>query len=252
MTIRALIVDDEPLARRRIRQLLAGAPDVEVVGDCEDGAEAIHAIRSRRPDLVFLDVQMPPPDGFGVIEAVGVEAMPVVIFVTAHDEHALRAFDVHALDYLLKPFDRERFLQAVARARTAIAKGLGQSWQDELRALIATTRAPAPHTDRLVVRSTGRLTMVRVDAIHWIQAEGNYVRLHVDKGSHLLRDTIASLESRLHPGRFRRIHRSTIVNLDRIQDLRPALRGDYVVTLVDGRRLTLSRTYRDRLPELFA
>jgi two-component system LytT family response regulator len=261
MTIRTLIVDDEPLARRRLRQLLRAAGDIDIVAECGNGADAIAAIRATDPHLVFLDVQMPAPDGFGVVSAIGPDRMPVVVFVTAHDQYALRAFDAQALDYLLKPFDRERFERTLNRARAAVAQARPAALSAQLIALLEQHRlstsaaapalAPAPADTHIVVRSTGRIAMVRVEEIDWIEAESNYARLHVGRESHLIRESMAALAARLAPARFRRIHRSTIVNLDRIKELQPSFRGDYVVILRDGTRLTLSRNYREELPELF-
>jgi two-component system LytT family response regulator len=282
VNIRALIVDDEPLARRRLRQLLREAGDVEVVGECGNGADAIDAIRATAPDLVFLDIQMPAPDGFGVVEAIGPERMPIVIFVTAYDRYALRAFDAQALDYLLKPFDRERFTRTLTRARAAVAQARPAALTAQLIAWLqahqrdvgagptsepasapafapasgpgsAAVAAPAPAVapDHLVSRSTGRLALVRTADIDWISADSNYACLHVGRESHLVRESLATLAVRLAPARFRRIHRSTIVNLDRVKELQPGFRGDYVVVLRDGTRLTLSRSHRRELPELF-
>jgi two-component system LytT family response regulator len=249
-SLRALIVDDEPLARERVRTLLAAEPDVVVAGECGSGGEAVAAILMDRPDLVFLDVQMPELDGFGVLERVreaGAE-LPAVVFVTAYDAHALRAFEVHALDYLLKPFDRERFTRALARAREALARREADGLDERLATLLA-ARSARPYATRLAVKSGGRVRLVKAEEVDWIEAASNYVRLHVGGERHLLRETMAALEARLDPERFVRIHRSTIVNLDRVRELEPYFHGDYVVKLHDGRRLTLSRTYRERLEE---
>lgn len=248
-TIRALIVDDEPLARERVTTLLAQEPDVEVVGECRDGREAVAAIRQLDPDLVFLDIQMPGADGFDVIQAVGPEKMPLVIFVTAYDQHALRAFEVRALDYLLKPFDRERFRDALARARGQIEGRESGDLGRRLLALVQEIRPGPPRADRLVVKSGGRLFFLRTDEIDWIEASGNYVRVHVGAESHLLRETMASLEAKLDQDRFLRIHRSRIVNLERVKEMQPWLNGEYVVILTTGVRLTLSRGYREKLQE---
>jgi two-component system LytT family response regulator len=250
-TLKTLIVDDEPLARERVSTLLQGEDGIEVVGECRDGLEAIAAIQQLQPDLVFLDVQMPGADGFQVIQAVGAEKMPMVIFVTAYDQHALRAFEVRALDYLLKPFDRDRFHEALGRARTHVDQ---QETGDLGRRLLALVkdrdlRPSAPKTDRLVVKSGGRLFFLRTDEIDWIEAAGNYARLHVGTEAHLIRETMQSLESRLDPERFFRIHRSRIANMERIQELQPWFNGEYVVILRNGTRLTLSRGYREKLQE---
>ncbi|MEW6210401.1 MAG: LytTR family DNA-binding domain-containing protein [Acidobacteriota bacterium] len=247
--IKILIVDDEPLARERIRALLSSHPDVEIVGECATGIEAIEAILRLGPDLVFLDVQMPDLDGLGVIEQVGVTDMPTVIFVTAYDTYALRAFDVNALDYLLKPFDRERFETALSRARAQIRQKKSGALNQKLLALIADIRTEPARIDRLVIKSGGRVFFIRTDEIDWIEAAGNYVRLHTATGEHLHRETMSNLEARLDPKKFMRIHRSVIVNCERIKELHPLFHGEYEVTLEDGTRLTLSRSYRDRLQE---
>jgi two-component system LytT family response regulator len=248
--IKILIVDDEPLARERIRSLLSVHADIEIIGECATGAEAVSSIARLDPDLVFLDVQMPDLDGFGVIESIGAAAMPTVIFVTAYDKYALRAFDVNALDYLLKPFDRERFETAVSRAREQIKQKKSGALNQRLLALIADIRAEPIRTDRLAIKSAGRVFFIRTDEIDWIEAAGNYVRLHTVAGEHLYRETMSNLEARLDAKKFLRIHRSVIVNVERIKELHPLFHGEYTVTLHDGTRLTLSRSYRDRLQEL--
>jgi two-component system LytT family response regulator len=250
MAIRALIVDDEPPGRARLRDLLAAEADVEVVGECADGTEAVTAVRDLRPDLLFLDVQMPGLDGFGVLEALGRECPPAVIFVTAHDRYALRAFDVHALDYLLKPFDRQRFQKALGRARTQLAGAGGPAARERLLALLEEVRPAPKPLERLALKTAGRITFLKADEIDWIEAAGNYVRLHAGGEAHLLRETMSRLEGRLDAARFVRIHRSTIVQLDRIRELQPWFHGDYRVRLRDGTELTLSRGYRPKLQEL--
>jgi two-component system LytT family response regulator len=250
--IRTLVIDDEPLARERLTSLLGLEGDIEVIGQCRDGEEAVGAIMDSSPDLVFLDVQMPGLTGFEVIEAVGTEKMPLVIFVTAYDQHALKAFQVRALDYLLKPFDRERFQEALQRARTQIQRAETGDLGRRLLALVKDLRRDQPKTDRLVVKSGGRLFFLRTDEIDWIEAAGNYVRLHVGNTSHLLRETMNAIESRLDPEKFFRIHRSRIVNMERIQEMQPWLNGEYAVLLRTGTRLTLSRGYREKLQDRLA
>ena len=245
MPLRALIVDDEDLARQRIRHLLQKEPDVEVVGECAHGVEAVRAIESLSPDLVFLDIQMPELDGFGVIEAVGADRMPATLFVTAFDQHALRAFEVHALDYLLKPFDPERFSAALDRVRRWCATG----GRPDLSGLLEGLRRERPWLDRILVRQGDRHVLLRCGHIQWIEAEDNYVRLHVEGTSFLLRQTMAGILQRLDPAQFRRIHRSAIVNLDFIRELQPWTSGDHLVLMKDGTKLTLSRTYRDQFGE---
>jgi two-component system, LytTR family, response regulator len=247
--LRTVIVDDEPLARERLASLLSAEQDIEVIAQCRDGEEAVTAIDQHSPDLVFLDVQMPGLNGFEVIDAVGPDKMPLVIFVTAYDQHALRAFQVRALDYLLKPFDRERFTEALQRARTHIQRDETGDLGRRLLALVKDLRRDQPKTDRLVVKSGGRLFFLRTDEIDWVEAAGNYVRLHVGQTSHLLRETMNAIEGRLDPEKFFRIHRSRIVNMERIQEMQPWLNGEYAVVLRTGTRLTLSRGYREKLQE---
>jgi two-component system LytT family response regulator len=247
--MRTLIVDDEPLARERLAALLSNEQDVLIVAQCRDGEEAVTAIVDHEPDLVFLDVQMPQMNGFEVIEAVGGERMPLVIFVTAYDQHALRAFQVRALDYLLKPFDRERFNEALERARRQVEREETGDLGRRLLALVKDLRRDQPRAERLVVKSGGRLFFLRADEIDWVEAAGNYVRLHVGTTSHLLRETMNAIEGRLDPEKFFRIHRSRIVNMERIQELQPWLNGEYAVLLRTGTRLTLSRGYREKLQD---
>jgi two-component system, LytTR family, response regulator len=247
--LRTMIVDDEPLARERLASLLSAEQDIEVIGQCRDGEEAVLGIQQHKPDLVFMDVQMPALNGFEVIDAVGSEHMPLVIFVTAYDQHALRAFQVRALDYLLKPFDRERFSEALQRARKQIEREETGDLGRRLLALVKDLRKDQPRAERLVVKSGGRLFFLRADEIDWIEAAGNYVRLHVGNTSHLLRETMNAIEGRLDPEKFFRIHRSRIVNMERIQELQPWLNGEYSVLLRTGTRLTLSRGYREKLQD---
>jgi two-component system, LytTR family, response regulator len=251
VAIRVLIVDDEPLARQRLRALLEAEPDVEVVGEAADGREAVEALRKHKPDLVFLDVCIPELDGFGVLEAITEEPRPGVIFVTAYDRYALRAFEVHALDYLLKPFDRERFQKALQRAREEVGRVKTEEVSEQLRALLETAQTSRKYLDRVVVKAGGRVFFLRVEEIDWIEAAGNYLKLHCGREAHLLRETMGNLEARLDPARFLRIHRSTMVNIERIQELQPWFHGDYAVLLRDGTRLTLSRSYRQKLQDLF-
>jgi two-component system LytT family response regulator len=244
MTIRALIIDDEPLARRRLRTLLTSEADIEVVGECDDGASAIVETRRLMPDLLFLDIQMPGLDGFDVLEALGPATSPAVIFVTAHDDYALRAFDVHAVDYLLKPFDRSRLRQALSRVR-AMRVDVTEVGR-RLLALVADVRA-SRSLERLVVKSRGRVYFVRVEEIDWIQTAGHYLVLHVAGQEHLIRETFKTLEQRLDPDRFIRVHRSIIVNIDRVSQLAPTFHGEYELELRDGTRLASGRGYSERL-----
>jgi two-component system LytT family response regulator len=249
-TVRTLIVDDEPLSRERLRTLLADEADVEVVGECGDGCQAVVAIEELKPDLVFLDVQVPNLDGFRILESVGAERIPAVVFVTAFDHYALRAFDVRAVDYVLKPFGRERLQKALAHARTQITREKSTDISGQLVALLEEIRPQKSYLKRIMVKSSGRLYFLRTADIDWVEASGNYVRLHVGPESHLVRETMNALEAKLDPERFIRIHRSTIVNIERIKELQPWFHGDYVVILRDERQLTLSSSYRDKLDEL--
>lgn len=252
MEIRALVVDDQPVARERVISLLATEPDVEVVGTAASGIEAVDAVKRLSPDLVFLDLQMPELDGLGVVETIGPERMPLTIFVTAYDRYAIRAFEVHALDYLLKPFGRGRLQQAVARARQQLEQNRAGVLAERLAAMFDELKAPARQGPRLIMRDGGRVTFVEIDRIDWVEAEGNYVRLHAGAQSHLIRETMANLLGQLGEQRFFRIHRSRIVNIDRIKELRLASGGDYDVILSDGTRLALSRLYKDALQEKLA
>ncbi len=247
--IRTMVVDDEPVARERIVGLLQQEKDIELVGECADGAQAVSAIQAQHPDLVFLDVQMPVCDGFGVIQQVGAERMPPVVFVTAYDEYALKAFEVHAIDYLLKPFGRDRFQQTLQHAREHLERRRAGDLGRRLLALVHDLKPEPQKLDRLVVKSGGRVFFLRTDELDWIEAAGNYVRLHLGEDAHLFRETMNNMEGRLDGRRFVRIHRSRIVNTDRIKELQPWFNGEYVVVLQNGTRLTLSRGYREKLQE---
>ncbi len=244
VALRVLIVDDEPPARDKLREVLGQMPGVEIVGEAGDGLTAAQAIQDVRPDLVFLDVRMPELDGFGVLAALPAEALPLVVFVTAFDTFAVRAFDVHAVDYVLKPFDRERLAESVTRARERL--GAARSRDREQRMLeLMTELAPRQRPlERVLVKSGTRFEFVRLADIDWIEAAGNYVTLHAGARAPLLRHTLNGLERQLDPERFRRIHRSVIVNLDRIKDIRALANGEYCARLADGTELRVSRSYR--------
>jgi two-component system LytT family response regulator len=246
--IRTLIVDDELLARDRMRQLLQTEAEIEIIGECSDGRTAVTTIQEQSPDLVFLDVQMPELDGFGVAEAVGAGTKPVIVFVTAHDKFALRAFEVHAVDYLLKPFDRERFQKALRRAVERVKQSEGSAIVERQAALIAELKSPKT-PERLAVKSGGSVVWVRLDEIDWIGSADNYAELHVGAKSHLLRETLGALESRLDPEKFVRISRSIIVNVQRVKELHRLFYGGYELVLQDGTKLTSSRRYRDKLKQ---
>jgi two-component system LytT family response regulator len=248
--IRTLIVDDEPLAREGVRMLIEDDAEIEVVGECANGHQAISAFTERKPDLVFLDVQMPEMTGFEVLEAVSGERLPVVIFVTAYDKYALRAFEVHALDYLLKPFTRERFHAALERAKAQIRRRTDHELNRTLRSLLEDMRQDKHYLERLVIKTDGRIFFLDVEEIDWIEAAENYVRLHAGRESHLVHGTMNKLASRLNPAQFLRIHRSTIVNLKKIKQLEPLFHGEYVVTLQDGTQLSSGRSYRQQLQSL--
>jgi two-component system LytT family response regulator len=254
-TLSACIVDDEELARRGVRSRLSSHDDVEVAAECASGREAVEALRQREFDLVFLDVQMPGLDGFDVIEAVGPEVMPVTIFVTAYDEYALRAFDVHALDYLLKPLDEERFAEALDHARSRIAEQEAGQFGERLAALVSGPEPEAAEegpTDRFVVKSGGRVTFVKAEDVQWVEAAGDYVQLHTAEKTHLLRKTMKEMEAALDPDQFLRIHRSTIINVDFLREMRPyGSNNEYTVVLKDGTKRKLSRTYRDEVDAFF-
>jgi two-component system LytT family response regulator len=254
--LRAVIVDDEPAARRGVRLLLERDGAVEVAGEASTGIEALEVIRRERPDLVFLDVQMPGADGFAVIRGLDPATAPAVIFVTAYDEHALRAFEVSAVDYLLKPYEDARFYAALRRAREEIRRRQADSVNARLSQLLdylqRTEKAAPPKADesgaeRILVKSSGEILFLKPDEIDWIEAEGDYVKFHVAGRSHLMRETMVRLEARLDPKRFVRIHRSTIVNLDRLRKLSPSFLGEYAVILHDGTKLKLSRGYHERI-----
>jgi len=256
--LRVVVVDDEPLARTGMRDLLARDPELEVVAQCADGREAVRAIGALRPDLVLLDVQMPEMDGFEVLREIGAERMPLVVFVTAYDRFALRAFDVAAVDYLLKPFDDERFQRAVDRAKHAVRNAEVGELGRRLAGLLERggaeppPEAPATYASRLMVKNTGRTVFVRVEEVDWIEADDYYAKLHVGEKTHLLRESMGSLESRLDPLRFFRVHRSAIVNLDRVREVQFLFRGEHVVILHDGTRLKLTRSRLEKLEATLA
>ena len=250
MKLRVLIADDEPLARERLQKLLATEPDITLVGQCTNGREAVAAIEEHAPDLVFLDVQMPELDGFGVLTETDPARMPVVVFVTAHDQFALKAFEVHAVDFLLKPFDKERFQTALKRAKERIAQKRPGELDQRLAALIAELKPDTKAPERIAIKSSGRVLFVKTNDIDWIEAADNYVNLHVGNESHLHRETLTALAERLPPQKFARISRSTIVNVDRIKELQPLFHGEYAVILRNGKTLTLSRTYREVVDQL--
>jgi two-component system LytT family response regulator len=247
VTARVLVVDDEAVARRRMRRYLAADGDVVVVGECGDGASAVDAIRRLKPDIVLLDVQMPELDGFAVLHALRPPELPAIVFVTAFDRYAVRAFDLHAIDYLLKPFSRDRFDLALARAKARIAS---RARDKRLASLIEHLRTTSSHPTRVAVPSAHRLVMLDWVDVDWIEAADNYVKLHVGRTEYLLRRTLTSLEQQLDATQFVRVHRSAIVQVDRIVELRPESHGDSTLRLRGGHSLTLSRTFRERVERL--
>jgi two-component system LytT family response regulator len=249
-----MVIDDEPAARRGVKLLLSQESDIDVIGEAGDGDTAVKLIKKHKPDIVFLDIQMPGADGFAVLKRLEANERPVVIFVTAYNEHALKAFEVHAIDYLLKPFDDERFKDALTRARDAVRSRATMVLNAKVDQLIAQFEEGAANdaeaggfSDRIMVKSSGEIFFLKPSEIDWIEAEGDYMKFHVGGKSHLMRETMARLEARLDPKRFVRIHRSTIVNLDSVRKLSPSFVGEYAVVLGDGTKLKLSRGYQDRL-----
>ena len=247
--IRALVIDDEPLARDMIREMLESDPHVEIIAECANGREAVAAIKSLSPDLIFLDIQMPELGGFEVLESLDSGSAPYVIFATAYDQYAVRAFEVHAFDYLLKPFDQERFDVAWQRARKQIELDRSGQRDQHILELLEELKAGPRYLERLVIKTGGRVFFLNVEDVHCIEAEGNYVRVY-DSGKHyLLRETISGLEEQLDPKQFLRIHRSAIVKIDKIKELQPWFHGEYRIILTNGKQLTLSRNYRANLQE---
>ena len=252
--IRTLIVDDEPLARRNLRLMLEKDPQIEIIDECRNGREAVKAVNNLAPDLIFLDIQMPEMDGFEVIANVGAERIHAIIFVTAFDQYALKAFEVHALDYLLKPFDDTRFKKALQQAKFQIEQQEINKISKKLLALLEDRESKREHSPRqttyltrLMIKLVNRVVLLKVSEIDWIEADGNYAKLHVGRKAHLLREKMHDLEAQLDPQNFVRIHRSIIVNLERIKELHPHFNGDYIVVLEDGVQLKLSRSRREQL-----
>jgi two-component system LytT family response regulator len=250
MALTALLVDDEPLAREGMRILLSRDPEIAAIHEAKDGREAIAAIRDLRPDLVFLDVQMPELDGFAVVREIGPEHMPAVVFVTAHDRYAIQAFDINAIDYLLKPVTEDRFDQSLARAKARIGLEPADRTGRQIISLLETIASPRRYLKRLAVRSAGKTVFVEVEDVDWIEAAENYVQLHAGRAGHLVHVAMNTLEKSLDPEIFLRIHRSLIVNVRRVKELQPALHGEYVVTLESGVRLQSGRVYNQKLKAL--
>jgi len=247
MPIRVLLSDDEALARERLRGLLEDEPDLEIVAECGDGKSAIALIKREKPDLVFLDIQMPEVDGFGAVSALRDQPMPLTIFVTAYDRYAMKAFEVHALDYLLKPVAKDRLSEALEHARKQLQQPSEATFQRRVLNLLAELDSRPSAPQRIVIKADGEIVCLRPAEIDWAESAGNYVCLHVGAATHILRETITSLEGRLGQHQFLRVHRSTLVNVDRIKTLRPSLYGDYSILLRDGTKLTLSRGFRENV-----
>jgi len=250
-TIRTVIVDDEPLARELLVNYLKHEPGIEVVGQCANGAEAVAAVHRLQPDLLLLDVQMPDLDGFEVLQHLDPEAMPVIVFVTGRDEYALRAFEANALDYLLKPFDRQRLGTAIARARQEIGHRQSGTISGSLRSLLENMQAESRMPERFLVKVGGHVLFVKTEQIDWIEAEGNYARLHAGADVYLLRETMSALAERLDPKKFVRVHRSAIVRIERIKEMEPSEQGEYKIVLQDGTRIPMSRTFRGKWRQIF-
>jgi two-component system LytT family response regulator len=246
MPVRTIIVDDEELARERLRSLLGKEKEIEIIGEAGDGKSAVALIDKEKPDLVFLDVQMPELDGFEVLQ--NLSHQPNVVFVTAHDKFALKAFDVHAVDYLLKPFDKERFQTALKRVLEKVRSKALEA--EKISAVLNEVKPPSKPVERLMVKTEGRVLLIKTEDLDWVEAADNYVNLHVGNEAHLMRETMSSLEGKLPAEKFMRISRSSIVNLERIKELQPMFHGEYVVILKNGTKLTLSRTYREKLDQL--
>ena len=252
MPLTTLIVDDEPLARQGLRMLLSQDPDITSIQEVRDGKEAVKAILKMRPDLVFLDVQMPEMDGFSVLQEVGVERMPAVVFVTAHDRYAIQAFEINAIDYLLKPVTEDRFAQALARAKSRLQSSSEDDTSRQIIGLLQTIASPQRYLKRLAVRSAGKTVFVDVEEIDWIEAAENYVQLHTSRARHLLHVPLNTLEKSLDPEVFLRVHRSIIVKIGRIKELQPGPHGDYVIILQNEVRLRSGRSYNEKLKALAA
>lgn len=250
MSIRCLVVDDEPLGRDRIVTLLKSIPEAELVGTCNDGAEAVERIGELSPDLLFLDVQMPELDGFGVLAALPQDARPEVIFVTAHDQYALKAFEVHAQDYLLKPFDADRFVEAFARAAERINARRPNSVNAQLQALLEDMEKQRTRKTRIPIKTDGRVMLLPVEEIDWVESSDNYVKIHANKAVYTVRQTLQNMEQSLSPADFVRVHRGSLVNVSRIREIQPWFNGEYVVLLRDGTQVKTSRGYRGRLEAL--
>jgi two-component system LytT family response regulator len=248
--IRALIADDELLARKFIRRILKQDHEIQIVGECSNGKETVATIRKQRPDVVFLDIQMPEMDGFKVLETLGLEHLPEIVFTTAYESYAIRAFELHALDYLLKPFDQVRFKAALKHVKERVRSQHLENGRLQIGTLLESIKAQPAHLDRVVIKADGRITFLNTREIDWIEADDKYVHLHTREGSSMVRQTLSTMETQLDPKKFIRIHRSAIVNVERIKELQPLFSGEHSIHLENGTKLTLSRNYKDKLFEL--
>ena len=245
--VRVMVIDDETLGRRKISRMLKDDPEIEVAGEFAGGPEAVSMIRSSEPDLLFLDINIPEMDGFRLLDEIDTTKKPYVIFVTAYDQYAVKAFQVHAVDYLLKAFDGERFHEALRRAKERIRESLKPELSNTLRSLLNTVQGKNDSIDRFMIKSNGSISFLRAEEIDWIEAQGAYVCLYSHGKKHLLREKIGDIDSKVSLNQFVRIHRSTIVNVDRIKEMQPLFYGEYAVILNDGTRLTMSRSYREKV-----
>jgi two-component system LytT family response regulator len=248
--IRALIVDDEVLARKFIRRMLKHDADFKIVGEAGNGKEAVALIREENPEVVFLDVQMPEMDGFGVLEAIGLAQLPEIVFTTAYEAYAIRAFELHALDYLLKPFDEQRFRDAIRHVKERLHSRQADDSGLQIGALLDRIAAKQSYLERLIIKAEGRITFLRTQEIDWIEADDKYVHLHTAKGTRMVRQTLTAMETQLDPAKFARIHRSAMVNVERIKELQPLFNGEYSLLLEDKTKLTVSRKYKEQLFQL--
>jgi two-component system LytT family response regulator len=249
--IRVLLVGDEAATRQTLREIIQTLPEMKIVGECANGIEVVTLIKEQPVDLIILDVEMPEANGFAALEIIPAEQLPLVIFITTHERYAVRAFDFNAIDFVLKPFNRERFEKALLRARKQLLHESSQTLDRQMFFILRAIKAKTDYAERFIVKTNGHMFFIKTEDIDWIEAEGNYVSLHSGKEAHLLRDTISALESQLDPKKFLRVHRSTIINLDRVKELQSWFHGDYRIIMQTGKELMLSRSYRDRLSGLF-
>jgi two-component system LytT family response regulator len=249
--IRAIIIDDEPLAREKVKLFAGDEPDIEIVDVCSNGHEAIASYNRYKPDLLFLDIQMPEMNGFEILQHLQGNTLSAVIFITAYDEFALRAFEFHAIDYLLKPYDRERFQRSVAHARVALhTTGQLETTAEQIKVLLDSVHQNSAKLERLIVKTNGKIIFLRLEEVDWIESAGNYVKLHCGNETHLIRETMNGLEQQLNPKKFIRIHRCTIINIEKIKELEPYFNGEYKVILNNNSQVFLSRNYKENFTKV--